>query len=165
MNSKIELTEIKYMQVKVPIKERWKNAAGVFIAFYFLSIFVIALIEKFSISSWVMVPYITLALVACLKVFFKSNKRVLTPESEKIVAEKMAQSKAVEMDKVQVGGTNEADDLFFSSAWYIRYPIAVVIFSTLIWYASSHNEITTLAWVFIALACFSVLFYAKELVL
>lgn len=155
MSSRMETPQLEYNVVKIPLKERWKNAAWVLFASYFLSIFAAVEFEKEGVFIvWM------LGLIASLVVFFfKSHKRVLTPEAEKIVAELEAKKK----EQAQDGVTSEADELFINSAWYIRYPIAAIISVGVIWYMDSHAHLVWKDWLVIGIALCYVIALAREL--
>lgn len=145
---------LEYILVKIPLKERRKNAVVILLA----CSFAISAAGGFKMM-WVFIGCI-FGVLASLAVFkFKTNERVLTPESKKIVAELEAENFEQALDEKP----SKADEFHFSAAWYIRYLIAGIITAGVLWYVDSHAHLIWKDWLVIGIALSYAIALAREL--
>lgn len=165
-----EIKVLAFEIVRIPLKYRAKRAVITFVLtigacslFWWMQYY----FDQLQKDWWVVWPFALVGFSWCAIELSNRNERVLTAAAK---AEEMRKTEEMRLAPKQDLLTSESnDDLLYSSAWYIRYPIGVVLLLGVFWFADSSwladSRIKWLGWVFIVLALLSVAIYARELVL
>lgn len=161
-----EIKVLAFEIVQIPLKYRAKRAVITFVLtigacslFWWMQYY----FDQLQKDWWVVWPFALVGFSWCAIELSNRNERVLTAAAK---AEEMRKTEEMRLAPKQDLLTSESnDDLLFSSAWYIRYPIAATTLLIVLWVTNNYSDIWWLWWVFIGLAVLWVLLWARELVL
>lgn len=160
-----ENKHLAYKYVPIPLRGRAIRAGIIFALTLGVSIFVWASTHYGGLMD--KLPFIAPILIVgfgwCAVELLNKNTRELTEPAK---AEEIRLAKANKLsEQSSLIGAGSDDDLFFNSAWYIRYPIAAALLFGLIWLADSIEKIGWFWWVIIGVLVLSVAVYVREIVL